>query len=219
MLIKAIITAGGTSSRFGGNKLLEKLAGKEVIKHTVEKFLSIDDISEIVICSNISFIDTLYEIFKGEKKIIITQGGKNRQASVYNGLKALKECDYVLIHDAARPLISQDTIKECINQVKLKKAVSVVTKTTDTIKEVDVSGKIIKTIDRTNLYNTQTPQAFYYPLILKAHEKYVGCEFTDDASLIEACGEDVYIINNDNRNIKITTKSDIYIANAYLKDM
>lgn len=218
MKINAIITAGGTSSRFGNtNKLLEKINGKELIRYTVEAFLSAD-IDQIVICANKTIIETLQNIFKNYCGIKIIEGGSTRQASVYNGLKAV-ESDYVLIHDGARPMITKEVIQNTIQAVIDKKAVSVMTKTVDTIKEVDSSGKIIKTIDRTKLYNTQTPQAFEYNIIKSAHEKFKGQNFTDDAGLAEAFGYDVYIVQGDYRNIKVTTKSDLALAAIYLGEI
>lgn len=212
MKTTAIITAGGTSSRFGtGNKLLEKIYGKEVIKYTIEAFEK-SDIDEIIISANKSIIPELSSMFNHK----ITEGGSTRQASVYNGLKAIEKSDFVLIHDGARPVITPEIINRTIDLVKEKNAVSVMTKTIDTIKEVQ-DGKIIKTIDRSKLYNTQTPQAFRYDLIMSAHEKLQGQNFTDDAGMLEALGYDVYIVDGSYKNIKITTQSDIEIAKIFLK--
>lgn len=218
MDFKAIITAGGSSNRFGNtNKLLEKVHSKEIIKHTVDAFLAVGEISEIVICAHSSIIDDLAQIFNGENKIRIIEGGKTRQQSVFNGLQALENCDYVLIHDGARPMITPEIIKNAIQSVQTQKALTVATKTIDTIKQVDENLKIIKTIDRSALYNTQTPQAFEYNLIKSAHEKLKGQDFTDDAGMLEHLGYDVYILEGDYKNIKITTKNDIEVAKAYLK--
>ncbi len=212
--INAIIPAGGTSSRFGNtNKLMEKIKDKEVIKYTIEAFEN-SNIDEIIICANISIMDELKRIFAESKKVKIIEGGQTRQASVYNGIKA-SECDYVLIHDGARPMITTDLINSAIDMVKDKKALTVATKTIDTIKEV-VDGKIIRTIDRSKLYNTQTPQAFEYSLIKSAHEKLIGQNFTDDAGMLEELGVDVYILNGSYKNIKITTQNDIDVAKIYI---
>lgn len=217
MIVKAIITAGGTSQRYGNtNKLLEKINSKEVIVHTVNKFLSLEYIDKIVICANPSIIDSLKSLFHGQNKIRIVEGGQTRQQSVYNGLLALEECDYVLIHDGARPMISPYIIEKAIADVQIKKALTVAAKTTDTIKQVDSNLKIIKTIDRSSLYNTQTPQAFEYKLILNAHEKLKGENYTDDAGMLESLGYDVYILEGEYKNIKITTKNDIDIAKIYM---
>ena len=212
MKTTAIITAGGTSSRFGtGNKLLEKIYGKEVIKYTIEAFEKAD-VDEIIISANKSIIPELSSMFNHK----ITEGGSTRQASVYNGLKAVEKSDFVLIHDGARPVITPEIINRTVDLVKEKNAVSVMTKTIDTIKEVQ-DGKIIKTIDRSKLYNTQTPQAFRYDLIMSAHEKLQGQNFTDDAGMLEALGYDVYIVDGSYKNIKITTQSDLEIAKIFLK--
>ncbi|CDE89729.1 2-C-methyl-D-erythritol 4-phosphate cytidylyltransferase [Clostridium sp. CAG:729] len=212
--INAIIPAGGTSSRFGNkNKLLEKINGKEVIKYTVQAFEN-SNVDEIIICANVSIIEELQEILKDCRKVKIIEGGETRQASVFNGLKA-SECDYVLIHDAARPMITTDLVNQTIEMVKDKNALTVATKTIDTIKEVE-DGKITRTIDRAKLYNTQTPQAFKYELIKDAHTKLYGKNFTDDAGMLEELGETVYILNGSYKNIKITTQNDIDIAKTYL---
>lgn len=212
--INAIIPAGGTSSRFGNkNKLLEKINGKEVIKYTVQAFEN-SNVDEIIICANVSIIEELQEILKDCRKVKIIEGGETRQASVFNGLKA-SECDYVLIHDAARPMITTDLVNQTIEMVKDKNALTVATKTIDTIKEVE-DGKITRTIDRAKLYNTQTPQAFKYELIKDAHTKLYCKNFTDDAGMLEELGETVYILNGSYKNIKITTQNDIDIAKIYL---
>lgn len=212
--VNAIIPAGGTSSRFGNkNKLLEKIYDKEVIRYTIEAFEK-SEVDEIIICSNINIIDELKEIFKNSQKVKIIEGGATRQESVFNGLKA-SECDYVLIHDGARPMISTDLINSAIEEVKTKKALTVATKTIDTIKEV-IDGKIVRTIDRAKLYNTQTPQAFEYNLIKDAHMKLYGKNYTDDAGMLEELGQTVYILNGSYKNIKITTQNDIDIAKIYL---
>ncbi len=212
--VNAIIPAGGTSSRFGNkNKLLEKIYDKEVIRYTIEAFEK-SEIDEIIICANINIIEELKEIFKNSQKVKIIEGGATRQESVFNGLKA-SECDYVLIHDGARPMISTDLINSAIEEVKTKKALTVATKTIDTIKEV-IDGKIVRTIDRAKLYNTQTPQAFEYNLIKDAHMKLYGQNFTDDAGMLEELGQTVYILNGSYKNIKITTQNDIDIAKIYL---
>ena len=119
MKTTTIITAGGTSSRFGNrNKLLEKINGKEVIKYTVEAFEKAD-VDEIIICANKAIIPDLSNMFVHK----IIEGGISRQASVYNGLKAAKKCDYVLIHDGARPVITPEIINRTIDLVKEKNAV------------------------------------------------------------------------------------------------
>lgn len=210
-----IITAGGTSSRYGNmNKLLEKINDKTVLEETVSKFIDFDEIDEIIISANSSIIEILQQLFNNPKVKII-EGGNTRQKSVYNALQVVKN-DYVLIHDGARPLIRKDTIAYVLEAVLDKDAVSVMTKTTDTIKEVDSTGRIIRTIDRSKLYNTQTPQAFKTSIIKEAHEKLKDGNFTDDCSMLEELNIPVYIVNGSYTNIKITIKSDLDFAKLYI---
>ena len=201
-----IIPAGGTSSRYGSqNKLLEKINDKTVIEETVSKFINIEGINEIIIPANISIKDELQKLLT-DSKVKIVDGGDSRQKSVYNALKVV-ENDFVLIHDGARPLIKTDTINYVMDAVKEKNAVTVMTKTTDTIKEVDSNGYIIRTIDRSKLYNTQTPQAFRTSLIKEAHERLKNGNFTDDCSMLEELNVPVFVVNGSYTNIKITIKN------------
>lgn len=210
-----IITAGGTSSRYGNkNKLLELIDDKTVIEHTVSAFLGFDDITEIIIPTNQSIKEEIKHLLT-DPRIKIVEGGDSRQKSVYKGLQEVTN-EYVIIHDGARPLVQEGVISQSMDLVKVKNAVSVMTKTTDTIKEVDSDGRIIKTIDRSKLYNTQTPQAFKTSLIKDAHEKLKEYNFTDDASMLEELDKDVYIIIGSYTNIKITTKSDLDFAKLYV---
>ena len=218
MTISLIITAGGTSSRYGKtNKLLEKIENKTVIEYCVEKFLLIEEIFEIVISSNPEMIENLKELFKNNKKIKIIAGGKTRQESVFNGLKSVQNLDYVLIHDGARPLVKTEDIKKVIEKMKAKNAAILAVKTIDTIKKADETGKIISTIDRSNLYNVQTPQGFKFDLIYNAHKKLEKKSFTDDSGMLETLGKDVYIVDGDYSNFKITTKNDFENMKNFLE--
>lgn len=209
-MISVIITAGGSSSRFGQtNKLLYKINEKPIIYHSVMAFCRLDYIDEIVICAKKEIIKDLKEIFANEKKIKITIGGDNRQQSVLNGLKCCTNCEYVIIHDGARPFIKEETIKKCLDMAKQTSAAIVGVRTTDTIKIADKNGQIISTPDRNTLWNAQTPQIFKYKTILTLHEKYKGLNLTDDALLYEKEGLNVSIVEGEYSNIKITTPFDI----------
>ena len=145
-----IITAGGTSSRYGNkNKLLELIDDKTVIEHSVSAFLGFEEVTEIIIPTNKSIKDEIEHLLT-DSRIKIVEGGDSRQESVYKGLQEVKN-EYVIIHDGARPLVQEGVISQVMDLVKIKNAVSVMTKTTDTIKEVDENGRIIKTIDRAKL--------------------------------------------------------------------
>ncbi len=215
MKISVIITAGGTSSRYGHNKLLEVISGKTLIEHTVEVFLRRNDVSEIIIPSHKSLIP---ELKFDSDKIKIIEGGRVRQESVYFGLLSCSTPDYVIIHDGARPLIRQEDIDLCLKKAIETGAAIVGNKVVDTVKRIDETGKIISTVSREFLYSVQTPQIFKYDLILKAHEKFKGQSFTDDSLLLEQTGIPVYITQGDRSNIKITYKSDLEIIKSYIQE-
>ncbi len=221
-LVKVIITAGGNSSRFGSNKLLEKIHGKEVIRWSVEAFAGY----EVIVCANDEAVKEIFrpsrhsearsaEESPAQNDVVVVAGGATRQESVFNGLKACAGATHVLIHDAARPVVSADLVRRAVDLTVEKGAMSAAVKTTDTIKEVE-NGVVVRTLKRAGLYNTQTPQGFEYNLIMRAHEKFAHGNFTDDASMVEAMGEKVYILESPPENIKITTPRDIDAARCYL---
>lgn len=210
-----IITAGGTSSRYGNkNKLLELIDNKTVIEHSLAAFLGFENITEVIIPTNKSIRKELEQILK-DKRIKLVEGGDTRQKSVSNALEYVTN-KYVIIHDGARPLISTGVISQVMDSVVEYSAVSVMTKTTDTIKEVDEKGFIVKTIDRAKLYNTQTPQAFDTKLIKTAHRELANKSYTDDSSMLEELKIPVHIVIGSYTNIKITTKSDLDFAKLYI---
>ena len=205
--ISAIITSGGNSTRFGSNKLLESLGELSVLEMTISKFL--DFVDEIIIpCNNEVKSHVLNSKLYCEK-IKFAPSGQTRQKSVYNGLMACSSSKIVLIHDGARPYIEKEIIKKAIDLTFEKGAVLVGAMAIDTIKEVK-DGKIIKTLDRKNIFHAQTPQCFDFELIKKIHEKYKNRDdFTDDSSMAQEYGIDVYILENEFDNSKITFKKDI----------
>jgi 2-C-methyl-D-erythritol 4-phosphate cytidylyltransferase len=222
MKITAIIPAAGTGSRYSQNrnKLLENLNGIPVITHTLRAIAANKNVNNIIICTSQDLMDDINNVINEyplPKPCAVILGGKVRQESVFLALKYLDaqtaKPDYVLIHDAARPLISSNTLENSVNDAKNKGSSVVAVKTKDTIKLVDnTSNKIIKTIDRSALWNIQTPQIFKFNDILTAHNQFKGENFTDDSALLEEYGMDVYITEGDYKNIKITTAEDLVIA-------
>lgn len=201
--ISVIIAAGGSSTRFGSNKLLEKIGKKTVIQTTIDKFLNQCD--QIVIVTS----NEVKETIKKNPKIVFADAGKTRQESVYNALKLCDNPDYVLIHDGARPFVSEKIIKNAIKEVMSKKAVVVGVGAIDTIKVCEPDGKIISTPKRETLFYAQTPQAFEFATISKVHLALVGENFSDDASMMEFLGHSVYLIEGSYKNKKITTIADL----------
>lgn len=220
--IALLITAGGSSVRFGRNKLLEKVCGKPVILHTIKAFADIN-VSEIVITVSSELKIALEQMILEDEllqksNIKLVLGGKTRQASVFNGLMELSRgTDFVIIHDGARPLIKKAAIEQCIEKAKQTRAAIVAVKAIDTVKVVTADGLIISTPKRETLRYIQTPQVFDYNLILDAHKKLAGENFSDDAGLLEHLKIPVYVTEGEYTNIKVTTRSDIQILENYLK--
>ena len=209
-MIDVIITAGGSSTRFQGkNKLLYEINHKPVIVYSAELFTSLDFVREIVISSNKSIIPQLKELFADYKKIKITEGGNTRQQSVFNGLKACDNPDYVIIHDGARPFVTKEIVINCLEKAKKTNAAIAAVRSIDTVKVVDETGKITDTPLRNTLWNAQTPQIFKYDLIYSLHKKYQGENYTDDARLFEKEGLPVFVVESEYSNYKITTLNDV----------
>ena len=206
-----VIVAAGTGSRMnmGINKQFIKLEGKEVIVYTIEKFYNNHNIDDIVVVVK----ESEAEFFKKEiiekynfENIKIAYGGKERQDSVYNGLKLLDEkCDVVLIHDGARPFVSNKTIDTCIEEAKEHKAIVVGVPVKDTIKVIDNNNNIVDTPNRSVLWAVQTPQTFDYNILLNAYEERIGHK--------------VKMVEGSYNNIKITTKEDLNIGSQILNSI
>ena len=213
MKVSAIIAAAGSSSRFGhGQKLLFDLNGISVIEKTLKTFNSHSMIDEIVVCTSENIIEDIKKIaenYSKVKKVIL--GGKKRQDSVRNGLKALDNPDFVAIHDGARPLITAEIIEKTISKAVKYGHSACAVEVKDTIKKV-LDDTIVETPKRQELWQVQTPQVFKYKEILEAHLKFEGEDFTDDTLLIEKIGKSVKIVKGCYKNLKITTSEDIEIA-------
>ena len=221
----AVILASGSGSRCGKEvpKQFLKIADKTVLEHTIEAFENCCHIDGIILVINpdykelaISIIDT-----KNYTKIIkIVDGGETRKDSSFNGVFSIEEEEAnVLIHDCARPLVSSRIIEECVKALEKYSAVGVAIPVTDTI--VEVSNGIIQNIpERKNLMCIQTPQCFKLSLIKKAHTlSQADANFTDDCGLIVKNNlAEVFIVNGDSENIKITYPNDICIAEKILQN-
>ncbi|MBO5232108.1 MAG: 2-C-methyl-D-erythritol 4-phosphate cytidylyltransferase [Clostridia bacterium] len=222
--VGVIIVAAGVASRMGGiNKILAPLSGKPTICHTISAFNNNPLVSEIVLVTRDDMVLNLQNLTDeyGFLKVTdIITGGSCREESVKKGFKRLiknAKIKTVLVHDGARPLISQKVITSVINAVEEFLAVIPVVKAKDTMKRIDTLGKVEQTI--ANLVNVQTPQGFSVPLLREAFEK-AGDDlsaFTDDASIVESAENPVYTVMGDYKNIKITTPEDLILAEEYLK--
>ena len=220
-----VIVAAGTGSRMnmGINKQFIKLEGKEIIAYTIEKFYNNSNIEDIVVVVK----EDESEFFKKEildkynfKNVKIAYGGKERQDSVYNGLKLLEEkCDVVLIHDGARPFVSDKIIDKSIEEAKEHKAIVVGVPVKDTIKVIDNDKNIVDTPNRSVLWAVQTPQTFDYNILIDAYKDAFKNKFygTDDAMLVERIGYKVKMLEGSYNNIKITTQEDLNIGSQILR--
>ena len=155
------------------------------------------------------------------KKIVV--GGNERQDSVFNCIKEVdkeSDDDLIVIHDAARPLITKEIISNAIAEAKVEKAVIVGVPSKDTVKTVSKDNKIIETLDRGSIWLIQTPQVFSLSIIKQAYERAqkVNYKATDDSKLVERLGISVKMVMGSYENIKITTKEDMFIADAILKE-
>ena len=220
-----VIVAAGTGSRMnmGINKQFIKLEGKEIIAYTIEKFYNNSNIEDIVVVVK----EDESEFFKKEildkynfKNVKIAYGGKERQDSVYNGLKLLDEkCEVVLIHDGARPFVSDKIIDKSIEEAKEHKAIVVGVPVKDTIKVIDNDKNIVDTPNRSVLWAVQTPQTFDYNILIDAYKDAFKNKFygTDDAMLVERIGYKVKMLEGSYNNIKITTQEDLNIGSQILR--
>lgn len=224
MNYQVIVLAAGQGKRMkaGKNKQFIELEGKPVIIHTLSVFEADPWCSEIKLVINEREKDifkellTQYPMLKVKEMII---GGEERQDSVYNGLTSLQSAEIVLVHDGARPFISQEVIHDLVEVASKNGAAIVGVPVKDTIKRVSNAGVVVQTVERSSLWSIQTPQAFRYGILKEAHDKaktenYLG---TDEASLVERINVPVHIVRGEYENFKLTTPEDLILAKAFLQ--
>lgn len=226
--ITAIVLAAGTGRRMNSkvHKQYMLLMEKPVLYYALKAFEK-SKVTDIVIVTGAGETEycrrEIVERYSIQKVHAIVEGGKERYHSVYEGLKAAEGADYVLIHDGARPFLTEDVIARSIKTVRESRACVVGMPVKDTIKVVGEDGIAKETPDRNTLWQIQTPQSFSYTLIADAYKRVLASDdlaVTDDAMVLEkASGQKVRVIEGDYRNIKITTPEDLMIAEAYLKEV
>ncbi len=222
-----IIAAAGSAQRMNGtDKVLYRICKKEVLCFSLLAFAKAKCIDEIIVVTASDKIEINKKIAQNLKlavPVLVTEGGRTRQESVFNGLKLCnKDSECVMIHDAARPMITAEKIDflyhKIINENLKAAALGVPVK--DTVKMIDGKGKITQTPPRQSLFIAQTPQGFSMELYRAAVEKAQreNCCYTDDCQLVEAMGVPVYMVEGDYKNIKITTPEDLITAETFLKE-
>jgi 2-C-methyl-D-erythritol 4-phosphate cytidylyltransferase len=226
--VSAVIVAAGRGSRMNMdiNKQYIEVCGKPVLARTLEVFEESGLIDEIVLVVNEQdlvfckqYVINRYR-YDNIKALVV--GGKERQNSVYYGLKEVSpECDIVLIHDGARPFFPKESIQSSIDAANEFGAACVAVPVKDTIKAAGVEMLVKETLDRSALWSIQTPQTFRHSLLIEAHTKALedGFTGTDDSSLVERMGIRTKLVMGSYNNIKITTKEDIAIAEAIVQSI
>jgi len=211
-----ILAAGGIGARFGGNtpKQFLSIQNQLVLELSLSKFLKFDELKSVIIVMSNDHKSMLPNSIQNHPKITFSAEGKTRKQSINNGLNNLVKVnnnDIILIHDAARPLVSPKDIKNILIQMKTSKAATLAAPVKDTLL------KNHETIDRTDMYAIQTPQAFLFEEIKSAHDKFIdNDDFTDDAGLVRANGTHVDIVESTSPNIKITTPEDFDMVKAMI---
>lgn len=218
-MFSVIILAAGASLRMSGvNKQLSEIGGVPVFIMSALKFDRCEKTAEIIIAAPEEFCEKYRELavrFGVKKLKCVVCGGKTRFESVKNALSAVsKTCGFIAVHDGARPLIDTADIERVFADAEKYGAAIAACRAVDTVKVVDESGFIVKTPPRENLFYAQTPQAFRRDLFEKCAEKLGENEVTDDASVLELCGERVKITEISACNMKITRPDDLAAARA-----
>ncbi|MBV7508784.1 2-C-methyl-D-erythritol 4-phosphate cytidylyltransferase [Bacillus sp. sid0103] len=222
MTYQVILPAAGQGKRMGAgkNKLLLELNGIPVLIHTLRVFEQDEACSNIIVAihpQDEAEFKALFTKYNVAKAIRLVPGGKERQDSIYNALRTVETDGVILVHDAARPFISQEHINSLTKMAEETGAAILGVPVKDTIKKV-IDGVVVETVERSSLWAVQTPQAFRISLLTEAYERAEKDYFlgTDDASLVERLGHPVTVVEGDYDNIKLTTPEDLYFAKAIL---
>jgi 2-C-methyl-D-erythritol 4-phosphate cytidylyltransferase len=240
--VGAIIVAAGKSERMGGgDKLLAPVAGRPLIAYSIEVFVATAVVDEVVVVASSENRKAIEEMVAdaeagkprlrgseaGDKgrmqRISVVEGGARRRDSVRAGIEALPDCEYVVVHDGARPLVSPELIEVALAGARETGAALCAMPVADTVKRSDPStgsgqagGLVRTTVSRDGLWLAQTPQAFRRELLLRAHDS-TDVDATDDAALIEWLGEPVRLVMGSARNVKVTSPEDLALVEALLK--
>lgn len=211
----AVIVAGGTGQRMGASipKQFLLLNGKPLLYYTIQRFLETWADLEMILVLPEEHIATGSEIIadmKAVSRVKITAGGDSRFQSVKNGLAQIKEPAVVFVHDGVRCLISSDLIKRCYHQTLEKGSAVPAIAATDSIRITNDNHHEV--IDRNRVRIIQTPQTFLSEILIPAFDKPYEERFTDEATVVEASGKEVYLIEGEYTNIKITRPADLLIA-------
>jgi 2-C-methyl-D-erythritol 4-phosphate cytidylyltransferase len=220
----AVIVAAGRGTRFGRPKQLLEIAGLPMVGWSITTFAAMPEIAQLVIATEADLIKPMAEICKQlaphhDTRVIL--GGATRQHSVYEGLRAVPDdCEAVLVHDGARPLVTPEDVRAGMREVRVGRAALLAASVVDTIKQVDRDSlRVAATLDRRSLWAAQTPQFARTSELRSAHEHALrdGVAATDDAALLERIGIAVIVVPSTSENFKVTHAPDIARAEALLR--
>jgi 2-C-methyl-D-erythritol 4-phosphate cytidylyltransferase len=235
MKVIVIIPAAGLGTRMApvrsakgklvASKQFTELGGVPILFRTVRVFAAMQEIEEIYIALRAGEIGTFRPRLEKEgkpKKVRVIEGGEHRQESVAHALSQVtaEPDDIILVHDAVRPFVTDEIVRRVIYETERKGAAIAGVPAVDTVKQVErtAEGALIKaTIPREGVVMAQTPQGFRYTILKRAFDDAQGFLATDEAALVERTGHEVHVVMGSTRNIKITTPSDMDLAEFYLK--
>lgn len=217
----AIVVAAGSSRRMGFDKLLAPLAGQSVLWHSVRALAKCADVSGLTLVTRSESLEEMRVLAESAslgKGVVVVEGGGERHLSVSAGLATLEEDGFVAIHDAARPLVTEEAVAGCLALARSHGAASCAAPVADTMKRGDDAGMVVGSVDRTGLWAMQTPQVFSNRLIREAYAQVLtdGALVTDEVSAVERLGRPVALYHNADWNMKITYPRDIALAEMIL---
>ena len=221
-MTSAIIVAAGSGTRMGFDKLLASLGGAPVILHTLRAFQTCPEVDEIVVVASPDRQEVIQRLADdaGLTKLrAFVPGGAERHLSVWAGIQALAAgCDYVAVHDGARPLIHPSQISRCFAKARETGAAASARPVSETLKRADAAGRVCGSVDRAGLWIMETPQVFARPLLVQAYEAVLreGVLVTDEVSALERLGHPVWLVDNPTPNPKITWPPDLAVAERLL---
>lgn len=228
MKVAAIIAAAGLGRRMQQDipKTYLPLAGKPILIHTLEVFEKVPEVHEVLVVVHPEDLEFCQEEILTPhplKKVLrLVPGGKERQDSVYNALKILKkeaeDLEVILVHDGVRPLVSPALVGQVVAAARRYGAAILAVPCQDTLKRVNSRREVVDTVDRHELWQVQTPQAFRADILWRAYQEAMSQGFyaTDEAALVEALGKPVVVVPSSPLNLKITTQDDLKMAEAFL---
>ena len=223
LMVSALIVAAGSSRRMGFDKLFALLAGKPVVWHSLKAFSDCREVGEIIVVARedrMAEFEKLVESEKLAKVRKVISGGVERHHSVWAGLQAIASegCEFVAIHDGARPLTTPKLIKACLEMARTHGAACCASPIPDTVKRANLEQMVQESIERTGLWAMQTPQIFSGGLIIQAYASLMAKHemVTDEVSAVQKLGKKIALLRNEDWNFKITFPHDLELAEHVL---